>query len=83
MGEATDVGAFAARDLEVQFREAVEVDLEVVDMDVAGFQFHLFVGPGIVEGAFAFDLDGGIFRRFVYLLKPYLSLFHHNFHINH
>ena len=58
IGEAADVGAFAASDLEVQFREAVEAEFEVVDPDIAGFQLYLFIGAGIVEGAFPLDFDG-------------------------
>ena len=37
VGEAADLGAFAARHLEIQFWETVEVKFEVVDADITGF----------------------------------------------
>ena len=58
VGQAADVSAFAAGDLEVDFGETVEVQLEVGDMDVAGFEFDFLVGTGVVESAFPFDFDG-------------------------
>ena len=36
---------------------------EVVDVDVAGFQFDFLVGAGVVESAFPLDFDGGILGR--------------------
>ena len=66
MGEAADIGAFAAGDLEVEFGEAVEVQLEVVDADVTGFQFYLLVGAGIVEGTLSFDFDGRVLGRVMF-----------------
>lgn len=63
VGEAADIGAFAARHLKVEFGEAVEAETEVVDADITGLQFYLLVGAGVVEGAFPLDLDSGILGR--------------------
>ena len=72
VGKATDVSTFATGDFKVEFRKTVKVQLEVVDADVAGFELHLFVRAGIVEGAFSLDFDGGVFWRVLFDLSDEL-----------
>ncbi len=62
-GDGADVGSPAAIDFEFDVGPLVLHQVECVDIDRAGFEFHFVSAAGEVVGAAAFDFHGAVGRR--------------------